>query len=110
MDTNGIAHDTPAPPPGASSTDPTFPTRLDTSTAPNTTPDLTFTKNEVNAQWRNIQYDIRSDRSITEITLPHLTTLSTRTRKFAAGLRRLPQTSHSRSDRHPNHQYRILVT
>ncbi|KAG0432491.1 hypothetical protein HPB47_020799 [Ixodes persulcatus] len=64
-------------------TDPTFPTRLGTSTARDTTPDLTFTKNVVNAQWRNTQYDLGSDHSIIEITLPHLTALSTRTREFA---------------------------
>ncbi|KAG0418672.1 hypothetical protein HPB47_004666 [Ixodes persulcatus] len=64
-------------------TDPTFPTRLGTSTARETTPDLTFTKNVVNAQWRNSQYDLGSDHSIIEITLPNLTALSTRTREFA---------------------------
>ncbi|KAG0423073.1 hypothetical protein HPB47_001126 [Ixodes persulcatus] len=64
-------------------TDPTFLTRLGTSTARDTTPDLTFTKNVVNAQWCNTQYDLGSDHSIIEITLPHLTALSTRTREFA---------------------------
>ncbi|XP_049523946.1 uncharacterized protein LOC125945731 [Dermacentor silvarum] len=63
-------------------TDPTFPTRLGTSTARDTTPDLTFSKNVVNAQWRNTEYDLGSDHSIIEITLPHLTAVSTRTREF----------------------------
>ncbi|KAG0413463.1 hypothetical protein HPB47_009385 [Ixodes persulcatus] len=62
---------------------PTFPTRLVTSAARDTTPDLTFTKNVVNSQWRNTQYDLGSDHSIIKITLPHLTTLSTRTKEFA---------------------------
>ncbi|KAG0413582.1 hypothetical protein HPB47_009274 [Ixodes persulcatus] len=70
-------------PTSTSVTDPTFPTRLGTSTARDTTPDLTFTKNVVNAQWRNTQYDLGSDHSIIKITLPHLTALSTRTRVFA---------------------------
>ncbi|KAG0435541.1 hypothetical protein HPB47_018423 [Ixodes persulcatus] len=64
-------------------TDPTFHTRLGTSTARDTTPDLAFTKNVVNAQWRNTQYDLGSDHLIIEITLPHLTALSRITREFA---------------------------
>lgn len=63
-------------------TDPSFPTRLGTSTARDTTPDLTFTKNTVNAQWRNTHSDLGSDHSIIEITIPQLTASPTTLREF----------------------------
>lgn len=53
-------------------TDPAYPTRIGNSISRDTTPDLTFVKNDADAviKWRNTGDDLGSDHVIVEITVP----------------------------------------
>lgn len=51
-------------------TDPRYPTRLGTSVARDTTPDLTFVKNVRGAEWRNLHENLGSDHYILAVTIP----------------------------------------
>lgn len=64
-------------------TDPTFPTRLGNSTSRDTTPDLTFTKNVINAQWSNTQHDLGSDHSIIAILIPRIAAVTAKPLEFS---------------------------
>lgn len=50
-------------------TDPQYPTRLGTSVARDTTPDLAFVKNITGAAWHNLQENLGSDHFITTISV-----------------------------------------
>lgn len=51
-------------------TDPQYPTRIGTSVARDTTPDLAFAKNITGETWANLQENLGSDHYITSVTVP----------------------------------------
>lgn len=63
-------------------TDPSLPTRLGTSTARDSTPDLTFIHHINNALWTNTQQDLGSDHHILTISLPQLSAAPPPTKEF----------------------------
>ncbi|KAH7966668.1 hypothetical protein HPB49_018484 [Dermacentor silvarum] len=64
-------------------TDPSFCTRLGTSTTRDSTPDLTFIKHINNAHWTNIHQDLGSDHYILVISLPQLAAAPAPTKECA---------------------------
>lgn len=65
-------------------TDPTHPTRIGNSVSRDTTPDLTFVKNDVRGAitWRNTGADLGSDHTIVEIGIPEHNDTSNRTHRW----------------------------
>ncbi|KAG0444479.1 hypothetical protein HPB47_013748 [Ixodes persulcatus] len=65
-------------------TDPTHPTRIGNSVSRDTTPDLTFVKNDARGAitWRNTGADLGSDHTVVEISIPEHNDTSTRTHRW----------------------------
>ncbi|XP_077523238.1 uncharacterized protein LOC144134142 [Amblyomma americanum] len=65
-------------------TDPTHPTRIGNSVSRDTSPDLTFVKNDVRGAitWRNTGTDLGSDHTIVEISIPEHNDTSIKTHRW----------------------------
>ncbi|EEC19326.1 hypothetical protein IscW_ISCW014348, partial [Ixodes scapularis] len=65
-------------------TDPTHPTRIGNFVSRDTTPDLTFVKNDARGAitWRNMWADLSSDHTVVDISIPEHNDTSIRTQRW----------------------------